>query len=250
MSELILLFPLFLIAAAIYSSVGFGGGSIYLALLVLAGLPYTTIPKIALVCNIIVVSGGLFHYIRGRHLPFERIVPFIITSIPFAYIGGSLSINQDLFLLLLGLSLAIAGTRLLLVDYNEMNRYRGGATTTWLLGGICGAGLGFLSGLVGIGGGIFLSPILYFFRWGSAREIAAMSSLFIFANSLSGLFGQFSKGVHMPEVAFIAPLAVAVFIGGQLGSRLSVGYLNPLRLQRITAFLVLFVSIRVFWMFQ
>ncbi len=249
MESVAYLIPLFFVTAVVYASVGFGGGSTYLALLVLSGIPYGAIPKLALICNLIVVTGGLYHYLRQSLLPYRRVLPFILTSVPLAYLGGSIPLDKRLFLTLLAISLAIAGLRLLLTGYSVQSRNPRSDRTIWGLGLSVGALLGFVSGLVGIGGGIFLSPLLYFLRWGSAREIAAMSSMFIFVNSLSGLVGQFSKSGLPLDLSWILPLVLAVFVGGQIGSRLSAGHLRAMQLQRITAVLILFVSARIFWTF-
>lgn len=247
MENLLCLVPLFFLGALVYSSVGFGGGSTYLALLVLFQVPYTTVPKIALVCNILVVSGGLYHYIRTKNLSLRLVLPFILTSIPLAYLGGRMSITREVFLMLLGLSLLIAGFRMLLGQEFVTKNTATSLLRPWIVGLPAGMILGFLSGLVGLGGGIFLSPLLYFLGWGKARQIAASSSLFIFVNSVAGLWGQMSKTASPIEWSFFLPLMTAVFVGGQIGSRLSVGKLSSLSLQRATACVVLLGSMRIFW---
>ena len=155
-----LLAILFLVTAVLYSSVGFGGGSTYLALLLISGIPYLIFPVIALSCNIIVVSGNCFNYIRAGNFNSKLLIPYLIGSIPFAYIGGSLPIEKQLFEILLFLVLIIAGTSLLFnfrsYDDKDSSYRRIPISLSILIGGI----LGFISGVVGIGGGIFLSPIL------------------------------------------------------------------------------------------
>ena len=239
---------LFFLTAMVYSSVGFGGGSTYLAFLVLFGFSYLSIPKIALICNLIVVSGGTYHYIRAKQFSFRHVLPFIVFSIPSAFFGGSIVINKSTFLFLLASSLLVAGLCLFFLKREE----RGEKEISWKMAlGIglpAGACLGFLSGLVGIGGGIFLSPLLYFLRWGRAQVITASASFFILVNSLFSLAGQWTKGISFPEGKIIFFFALAVLIGGQIGSFLSVKKFRPIYLQRITAVLVLLVSIRIFWM--
>lgn len=247
MENLIFLIPLFFLTALVYSSVGFGGGSTYLALLVLFQLPYTLVPKIALICNILVVSGGLHHYIKTKNLSLRLVLPFVLTSIPFAYLGGRAPISKELFLLLLGISLLLAGFRMLFAKQLVSEDKNRNTVERWILGVPIGAGLGFLSGLVGLGGGIFLSPLMYFLAWGKPKQIAASSSFFIFVNSISGLWGQFSRGATGLTWEIMIPLVGAVVIGGQIGSRLSVGKLSPVVLQRVTATLVLSVAIRIFF---
>ena len=154
-----LLAILFLVTAVLYSSVGFGGGSTYLALLLIWGIPYFIFPLIALSCNIIVVSGNCFNYIRAGNLNLKLLIPYLVGSIPLAYIGGSLPIEKRLFEILLFLVLATAGTLLLFnfKSYNdrEESYQKIPVPISILIGGL----LGFISGAVGIGGGIFLSPI-------------------------------------------------------------------------------------------
>ncbi|MBI4411952.1 MAG: sulfite exporter TauE/SafE family protein, partial [Deltaproteobacteria bacterium] len=156
MENIFYLVPLFFLTALIYASVGFGGGSTYLALLVLFNLPYLSIPKVALICNLVVVTGGLYHYIRNCHLPLKVALPFAIASVPMAYLGGSMPVGKNLFLILLGISLMGAGLRLLFFFNTEIDANHGrppkADAPTWGL--IIGAPLGFLSGLTGIGGGI------------------------------------------------------------------------------------------------
>ena len=156
-----LLAILFFVTAVLYSSVGFGGGSTYLALLLIWGVPYFIFPVIALSCNIIVVSGNCFNYIRAGNLNLRLLIPYLIGSVPLAYIGGSLLIEKKLFEILLFLVLAVTGTLLLLnfrsYDDKETSYRKIPTTLSILIGGI----LGFISGIVGIGGGIFLSPVLF-----------------------------------------------------------------------------------------
>lgn len=247
--ELPILTFLFFLTALIYSSVGFGGGSTYLALLVLFSVPYQSLPKIALLCNLVVVSGGIYHYVKDGHLKFGRIAPLIITSVPFAYLGGKTPISEKWFLVLLCLSLGVAGIRLFIGAKDSIRQENPAKKTiaSWFFGLALGAALGFLSGLVGIGGGIFLAPLLYFFRWGTAREIAAQSCFFIFANSLAGLAGQFAKNTANVDGAIVLPLILAVLLGGQVGTLLSMKKFPLQTLQKITATLVLFVAGQIFW---
>jgi uncharacterized protein len=237
----------FAFVALFYASVGFGGGSSYLALLVLWDVPYRIIPAIALICNIVVVSGNSIHYIRAGYLNWRLILPTTITSIPMAYIGGLLPIEKELFILFLFLTLFIAGGRML-IQYkrynNNLDFYKD--LPIWL-GCITGAILGFLSGLVGIGGGIFLAPILYNLRAGPPKQIATTTSLFIFVNSIAGLIGQVQKNGMTDSLLEYWLLPFAVLIGGQLGNLMTIKFIPPRIVALLTALLVLFVSGRLGW---
>ena len=240
-----LLAILFLVTAILYSSVGFGGGSTYLALLLIWGIPYSVFPVIALSCNIIVVSGNCFNYIRAGNLNFKLLIPYLIGSIPLAYIGGTLPIEKKLFEILLFLVLAAAGTLLLFnfksYDDREESYQKIPVSISILIGGM----LGFISGVVGIGGGIFLSPILFLIRAGKPKSIATAASLFILINSISGIMGQLTKNNVLLEVQNYWYLLFVVFIGGQIGNFLNLKIFPTRILALVTASLVLFVAIRM-----
>ena len=240
-----LLAILFLVTAILYSSVGFGGGSTYLALLLIWGIPYTIFPVIALSCNIIVVSGNCFNYIKAGNLNLRLLIPYLIASIPAAYIGGSLAIEKELFEILLFLVLIIAGTLLLInfrsYDDRESSYRQVSIIISIMIGGV----LGFISGVVGIGGGIFLSPILFLIRAGKTKYIVTAASLFILINSISGTLGQLTKHNVLNEVANYWYLLAAVLIGGQLGNFLNLKIFPTRVLALITASLVLFVGVRM-----
>ncbi|MDP2644026.1 MAG: sulfite exporter TauE/SafE family protein [Desulfobacterales bacterium] len=233
----------FFLVAFLYSMVGFGGGSSYLAILVLAGLPYQSIPATALVCNLIVTSGCCWYFYRAGHFKLRNVLPFIVLSIPMAYVGGSISITKDFFCLLLGISLLAVAVRMFLPAERFEVTKDISWQQAWAVGLPAGALLGFLAGLVGIGGGIFLSPLLLFMRWVNVKEAAASASFFIMANSLSGLTGQMQKGTAHLE--WIFPLGLAVFLGGQIGSRMGAYRIPKLRLQQLLAGLVLYVAVKL-----
>ena len=242
---MIILSILFFVTAILYSSVGFGGGSTYLALLFIWGIPYFILPIIALSCNIIVVSGNCFNYIRAGNLNLKLLIPYLIGSIPLAFIGGSLSIEKKLFEILLFLVLAVAGV-LLLFNFksyeDKKESYRKiPVVVSILVGGI----LGFVSGVVGIGGGIFLSPILFLIRAGKPKHIVTSASLFILINSLSGIIGQLTKNVVLSEIQNYWFLLLAVLIGGQVGNFLNLKIFPTRVLALVTSCLVLFVAIRM-----
>ena len=244
-----LLAILFLATAVLYSSVGFGGGSTYLALLLIWGIPYSVFPIIALSCNIIVVSGNCFNYIRAENLNFKLLIPYLIGSIPLAYIGGSLPTEKKIFEILLFLVLATAGILLLFnfksYDDREESYRKIPASISIVIGGM----LGFISGAVGIGGGIFLSPILFLTRAARPKHIVTTASLFILINSISGIIGQLTKNNILAELSNYWYLIVAALIGGKIGNFLNLKIFSVRILALLTASLVLFVAIRMSFRF-
>ena len=242
---MILLSILFLVTATLYSSIGFGGGSTYLALLLIWGIPYYIFPLIALSCNIIVVSGNCFNYIRAGNLNFRLLFPYLAGSIPLSFIGGSLLIEKELFEILLFLVLITAGTLLLFnfksYDDKEKSYRKMPISSSILIGGM----LGFISGIVGIGGGIFLSPILFLFRAGKPKHIVTSASLFILINSIFGIIGQLTKTSVWIETQSYWYLLLAVLIGGQAGNFLNLKIFPTRFLALITAVLVILVAIRM-----
>ena len=240
-----LLAILFFVTAVLYSSVGFGGGSTYLALLLIWGIPYFIFPVVALSCNVIVVSGNCFNYIRAGNLNLRLLIPYLIGSIPLAFLGGSLPLEKSLFEILLFLVLIAAGSLMLFnfKSYDDSEEsYRKIPTFVSIL---IGAVLGFISGVVGIGGGIFLSPILFLLRAGRPKHIVTSASLFILINSIFGIIGQLTKNVVLMEVLNYWYLLVAVLIGGQVGNFLNLKIFSTRILVLVTALLVLFVAIRM-----
>ena len=202
-------------------------------------------PVIALICNIFVVSGNSFNYIRAGNLNLKLLTPYLIGSIPLAYIGGSLQIDKNLFEIFLFLILTFAGTMILI----NFKSYDDEDTTykdipiiiSILIGGI----LGFVSGVVGIGGGIFLSPILFLIKAGKPKHIVTAASLFILINSIAGVIGQLTKNIVLIEVSNYWYLFLAVMIGGHIGNFLNLKVFPTKILALITATLVLFVAIRM-----
>ena len=242
---MLLLAILFFVTAILYSSVGFGGGSTYLALLLIWEVPYFIFPVIALSCNIIVVLGNCFNYIKARNLNLKLLIPYLIGSIPLAYFGGSLPIEKKLFEILLFLVLAIAGTLLLFNFKSYDDKETSYQKIPTLVSILIGAALGFISGVVGIGGGIFLSPILFLVRAGKPKYIVTVASLFILINSISGIIGQLTKNYVLTEVTNYWFLIAAVFIGGQIGNFFNLRIFSTRILALITALLVLFVALRM-----
>ena len=236
---------LFFVTATLYSSVGFGGGSTYLALLLIWGVPYHIFPAIALLCNIFVVSGNCYNYIRAGNLNLKLLVPYLLGSVPLAFIGGSLQIDKNLFEILLFLVLSSAGILLLFkfksYDDNDSNYKK----IPFIISLFIGSLLGFISGIVGIGGGIFLSPILFLLRAGRPKHIVTTASIFILINSLSGIIGQLTKNSVFNEISNYWVLLLAVIIGGQLGNFLNLKLFSTKILALLTSVLVIFVAIRM-----
>ena len=229
----ILLISFFLIAV-VYSSVGFGGGTSYLAVMALMGVDFLVMKPAALLCNIVVVAGGTYIFYKNGKLDLKKILPFIIVSIPMAFLGGFYKLGEGPFFIILGIALVTASLLLWFQPQQKEKKMRSSLPLNIGLG----AGIGFLSGLVSIGGGIFLAPVLHLTNWDEAKKISALASFFILVNSISGLLGQFAQSVTL-DFGFILPLLAAVLVGGQIGSRLGANKFNPLYIKRITAILIL-----------
>ena len=236
---------LFFLTATLYSSVGFGGGSTYLALLLISDVPYLIFPVIALFCNIIVVSGNCFNYIKAGNINFKLLTPYLASSVPLAFIGGSLSIDKSFFEILLFIVLTLAGTLLLLKFKSFDERIKVYKKIPKTISILIGGSIGFISGIVGIGGGIFLSPILLLVRVDKAKNITTAASLFILINSISGLAGQFTKSSVINEIYSYWPLFLLVLLGGQLGNFLNLKIFPTRVLALVTSGLVMFVAIRM-----
>ena len=242
---MIILSIFFFITAILYSSVGFGGGSTYLALMLIWDIPYYIFPIIALFCNIIVVSGNSINYIKTGNLKLKLLIPYLFGSIPFAFFGASISIEKDIFEILLFIILATAGV-FLFIESKSFNKEKLEIKKiSNLLSVFIGSIIGFVSGLVGIGGGIFLSPILFLMKAGYPKHIAATASLFILVNSIFGVAGQLTKDIVFNEFINFWPLFLTVFVGGQIGSYLNIKFLSNKTMALMTSLLVIFVAIRM-----
>jgi uncharacterized membrane protein YfcA len=242
---MIILSILFFVTAILYSSVGFGGGSTYLALLLIWQIPYYIFPVIALCCNIIVVSGNCFNYTKAGNLNFKLLLPYLIGSIPLSFIGGSLTVEKKVFEILLFLVLTIAGFLLLLKFKSYDDEEETYKNIPKFISIVIGAILGFVSGIVGIGGGIFLSPILFLIKAGKPKHIVTTASLFILINSIFGISGQLTKSLIFVEIQNYWFLFLAVLIGGQIGNFLNLKIFPSRILALVTAVLVIFVAARI-----
>ena len=242
---MIILSIFFFITAILYSSVGFGGGSTYLALMLIWDIPYYIFPIIALFCNIIVVSGNSINYIKTGNLNLKLLMPYLFGSIPFAFLGASISIEKELFEIILFFVLFISGIFLLIESKSFNNNQIKIRQIPKILSIIVGSLIGFVSGIVGIGGGIFLSPFLFLMKAGYPKHIITSASLFILINSIFGVLGQLTKDIVFNEFLNFWPLFLSVFIGGQIGNYLNIKFLSNKTLTLITSFLVIFVALRM-----
>ncbi len=230
-----LLALLFFVVSFAYSSVGLGGGSSYTALMAIVGLNYVAIPTVSLTLNLFVSSIGTYNFTRKKHAKVKLILPFIATSIPFSYFGGSLSVSKDIFQITLLASLLFVVVRIYFFKKMEFNLSIGRRGKLFL-SMLIGALLGLVAGIVGIGGGVYLVPLIIIFRLGSEKEAAASASYFVFVNSLSGLFARIN---HNPiNIMEFVPLIIAVIIGGSLGSFLGSTKLTPAAMQKILGIII------------
>tara|TARA_B100001175_G_C19418964_1_gene595071 strand:- start:389 stop:1135 length:747 start_codon:yes stop_codon:yes gene_type:complete len=235
----------FFITAILYSSIGFGGGSTYLALMLIWNIPYYIFPIIALFCNIIVVSGNSINFIRSGNINLKLVLPYLVGSVPFAFFGASLSLDKDIFELILFIILIIAGFFLLIESrfFNQKN-LKINKIPKFISISI-GSIIGFFSGLVGIGGGIFLSPLLFLLKAGYPKNITSSASIFILVNSIFGVGGQLTKDIVLSEFLNYWPLFLSVLIGGQIGNFLNIKFLSNKVLAFMTSLLVIFVAVRM-----
>ena len=235
---------LFFAVAILYSSVGFGGGSSYLAILALTGIVFTQIRTTALLCNIVVVTGNVYLFHQQKIINWKKVFPLTLCSVPLAYFGGYLKISQQFFFILLAVTLLFAAITMWVSKNfisSDQKKIKSKLIKNISYGGI----VGFISGMVGIGGGIFLAPILHFTNWDTPKKIAATASVFILVNSISGFWGQYSNPDFMIDWNLTSVLLVTVFIGGQIGIRISNNLFSPIQLKKATALLIAFVSIRI-----
>ncbi len=238
---------LFGLTALLYAAVGFGGGSTYTALLLLGGVAVGLVPAISLACNVVVVTGGTIRFARAGVMPWAKALPLIVVAAPLAFLGGLTPVKQGVLVILLGVSLLASAIALLF----QPQTAKPVELSPKLLLPIAAA-IGYLAGVVGIGGGIFLAPILHLIRWAEARSVAATASLFILVNSLFGLTGQLMKGKGAEMIDAVAghwPLLVAVLIGGAVGTQLAVKTGPATLIRRLTALLVGFVALRLLFGF-
>ena len=214
MTSLAILLLLLAIIAFLYSSVGHGGASGYLAVMAIAGVAPLMMKPSALVMNLAVSAFSFIGFYRARHFKFKLFLPFAIGSIPLAYVGGAMTLTDDIYKKILAVTILFSIARMLYQFKGNSQEIR---EINPVFGILTGGMIGILSGMIGIGGGIILSPVMLLMRWGTIKETAAVSALFIFVNSLSGLYGQMQNGgIHLTENLQYA--VAATIIGGLFGS--------------------------------
>lgn len=243
MSTLFYIAPIFFIIALVYATIGQGGASAYLAVLVLFGMQYETIPSVALACNIVATAGIVYRFRKAGFLKTRLVLPFIITSIPAAFIGGTIKIPENVFEIILIVVLFAISLRLFFWKADDEKIKRPSIAKTYLLGGLIGLILGLLAGLIGIGGGILLTPIIIFLRWGKVKEAAVAGGLFTFVNSIAGLVGHGVTGTV--DYGLLIPLLVIVIIGSQIGAHLGSVRLKAAVIQKVLAVAMFIIALRL-----
>lgn len=235
-----LFYVLLFIVAFLYASVGHGGASGYLALMAIYGISSTVTKPTALLLNLFVSLVSFIQFSRGGYFKKNIFIPLVIASIPMSFIGGSLTLEESIYKKVLGYLLLIPVARFLFFPNTQAQQLK---PTSPIISVAIGLVIGFLSGLIGIGGGILLSPILLMLKWTDQKQTAAISALFIFVNSLAGLAGQFTKGIEFTSQMY-GYVAVA-FIGGLAGAYLGALKMGQVVLKNILAFVLLLAAIKL-----
>jgi uncharacterized membrane protein YfcA len=242
LETLLVISVLVFIVASLYSSVGHGGASGYLAVLSFFAVTPAVMSSTALVLNVLVAGVAMLSYYRAGHLSWKLSLPFIILSIPMAFLGGLLRISDRAYFLILAVVLVIAAFRLAISvargDPDAVQR-----NVSWPVSLPVGGGIGLLSGIVGVGGGIFLSPVMLLMRWANAKKTSATSAFFIVVNSLAGIGGRVAKGGL--EFVDMLPLVVAAFLGGLAGSHFGANKFSGIVLRRLLAVVLVVASIKL-----
>ena len=226
---------LFFIVALVYSSVGLGGGSSYTALMVILGFSASVIPTVSLLLNLLVTTIGSFNFIRNRHARFDLVVPFLVTSVPMSYLGGALQLPEQVFQWVLLVSLVVVALRIYFWRDTAI-RLELGTTGRIAVSLLAGAVLGLIAGMVGIGGGVYLVPLILILGLGTEQEAAACGAVFVWLNSLAGLLSRMEYN-SINLVDYI-PLIMAVVLGGALGSWMGAFRLSRKTMEKILGVIV------------
>lgn len=232
------------VVAVLYSSVGHGGASGYLAVLVLAGFARPSITPLVLLLNVAVAGLAFTAYYRAGHFSLRLLAPFIVTSLPGAIVGASLTVSPRVYAIVLGGTLVAAGCRFVLLSRAEAPKAPLAPRTLWTVGPVVGGLLGVLAGMVGVGGGIFLSPLLLLMGWADAKRTGAVSAAFIVVNSLGGLATQLVRGASV-DLSLGVPLLVTVAAGGMLGAFAGANRLSNVGLQRLLGVVLLGAGVKL-----
>lgn len=235
------IFLIFLpIVAFLYAAVGHGGASGYLALMVLFSLPVEMMRPTALLLNLFVAGISFYHFWKNGYFKWQLFVVFAVSSVPMAFLGGMIDVNVRIYKIILGVLLIFSIIRMLGFASKEAKEF---TKIRWIAGIFTGAVVGFFSGLIGIGGGIILSPVILILRWGSVKEAAAVSALFIWVNSASGLLGQYIEGLELPPNSWL--LVTLAVIGGFAGGYVGSKKLSSKNLRYLLAFVLILASIKL-----
>lgn len=240
-----IIIPLFFFVSLAYTSVGLGGGSSYVALLLLFGFPLTKIPPIALFLNIIAASVALYKFGKRGFFPPKLVFPLLLASVPATFLGAQLTLNENILMIIFAAVLPLLGLVLLLKKREIRPRFSLERKQTWVVSFFLGAILGFMAGIMGIGGGIFLGPVLLLVGMAASKEVAGICSAFVLVNSSIGLISHYLQG--RVEFSALFALGVAVFLGAQIGSFLGSRKFSLLALQKIFAIILLIVSVKMAW---
>jgi uncharacterized protein len=235
--------PLFAAVATAYSAVGLGGGTGYVAIMVLAGLPVQNIPSTALLLNLGVTGASLCRYGLAGRVKAGLLTPFLVPAIPAAFVGGLCRTPHRVFFVVLAVALLLAAVATFWSARQPENELRQARLRTRLVVGIpCGVVIGFVSGLVGIGGGVFVGPLILSLRWAGAKEVAAMNALLVFVLSAVGLIGHGIRG--SVSLYLVVPFVIATLAGGMLGAHIGERMLSPAILRKVFATIILVAGLK------
>lgn len=244
MFEIILLCVVIAIIAFLYAAVGHGGASGYIAVMALFGILPMVMKPTALSLNILVASLGTIQFYKANFFSWKIFLPLIVTSIPCAYIGGAIQLPQQIYKQIIGIVLLYSAYQLFFIKKNKINQPESDIKAMPLyISLIVGAVIGFASGMTGVGGGIFLSPLLILMNWASVRNTAGISAAFILVNSIAGLLGHISSVQNLPE--FIPYLAIAALIGGSVGAYMGSRQFAPLTIRKLLSFTLLIAALKL-----